>query len=69
VADDSWCSFGGCAGAGDDHAGGRRSRCPTADWQSPVGTFMASLNSPPVGAVATAMVGHARPLGSTEVEM
>jgi hypothetical protein len=35
----------------------------------PVGTHMASLNSPPVGAVATANVGHARPPLGTEVEM
>jgi hypothetical protein len=38
----------------------------------PVGTCMASLNVPPLGWVATAMVGHARPPdpgGSTEVEM
>ena len=38
----------------------------------PVGTYMASLNSPPLGAVATAIVGHARPPrvgGRTEVEM
>jgi hypothetical protein len=38
----------------------------------PVGTCMASSNTPPLGWVATAIVGHARPPdpgGSTEVEM
>src|SRR4029453_10839420 len=35
----------------------------------PVGTYIASLNVPPDGALATAMTGQALPPGRTEVEM
>ena len=42
---------------------------PPLTGSPPVGTFMVSLNSPPLGAVATAIVDHARPPAGTEVEM
>jgi hypothetical protein len=34
-----------------------------------VGTYIASSKVVPLGVLATAIVGHARPPGSTEVEM